>query len=160
MQLVHNEPPRYCDTMITDFSNPLFQTAFKKYFGELGYAIRNWDALFTEMNDGSDTAAIVRTLADGEVIGFILFCPVTFASWFFEETCGFIREFWVAEAFRNQKHGSALLDLVEKHFLDAGIYTSILTTDTAARFYERHGYVKALGCKAKNHDDVWIKHLQ
>ena len=43
----------------------------------------------------------------------------------------------------------ALISLAEKHFLDNGIYTSILTTDTAACFYKRHGYVLVIGFKRK-----------
>lgn len=149
----------HSDIMISDFSDPLFRAAFKQYFSELGYTIRDWNGLFKEMNDDGDNAAFVRTSVDGKVIGFIQFRPVKFSSWFFEETCGFIREFWIAEAFRNMNHGTALIRLVEKYFIDNGIYTSILTTDTAARFYQRHGYVKATGCKAKNKNEVFIKRL-
>ena len=149
----------HSDIMISDFSNSLFQTAFKQYFSERGYMIRNWNGLFKEMNDDGNNVAFVRTSMDGKIIGFIQFRPVKFSSWFFEETCGFIREFWIAEEFRNNSHGTALLSLTEKYFIDNGIYTSILTTDTAARFYIRHGYVKALGCKAKNQNEVFIKHL-
>lgn len=152
--------PPHSDRMISDFSHSLFQTAFRQYFSELGYTIRDWDGLFKEMNDDGDNIAFVRTSTDGKVIGFIQFRPVKFSSWFFEETCGFIREFWIAEEFRNKSHGTALLGLAEKYFMDHGIYTSILTTDTAASFYVRHGYVKALGCKAKNQDEVFIKHLK
>ena len=148
------------DTIISDFSDPLFQRAFREYFSELGYQISYWDSLFRKMNDDSETAALIRTTAQGKVIGFIQFAPIQFSSWFFEETCGFIREFWVAEEFRNKNHGTALLSLAEKHFMDNGIYTCILTTETAARFYERHGYGKAIGCKAKNQDQVFIKHLR
>lgn len=160
MYNLNKDDQLYSDIMISDFSNPLFQTAFKKYFLELGYTIKDWNGLFKEMNDEGDNVAFVRTSMDGEVIGFIQFKPVKCSSWFFEETCGFIREFWVALEFRNKNHGTALISLVEKHFIDNGIYTSILTTDTAARFYERHGYVKAIGCKAKNQDEVFIKHLR
>lgn len=152
--------PFHSDIMISDFSDAQFQTAFRQYFSELGYTIRDWSGLFQEMNDDGDNIAFVRTSTDGKVIGFIQFRPVKFSSWFFEETCGFIREFWIAEEFRNKGHGTALLSLAEKYFTDNGIYTSILTTDTAARFYIRHGYVKALGCKAKNQDEVFIKHLK
>lgn len=150
----------YSDTMISDFSNPLFQTAFKQYFSELGYHIRDWNGLFKEMNDEGDNAAFIRIAADGKLIGFIQFRPVKFYGWFFEETCGFVREFWIAEEFRNKNHGTMLINLVEKHFVENGIYTSILTTDTAAGFYEKHGYVKALGCKAQNQDEVFVKRLK
>lgn len=152
--------PFHCDIMISNFSNSLFQTAFRQYFSELGYTIKDWNGLFKEMNNDGDNIAFVRTSMDGEIIGFIQFKPVKFSSCFFEETCGFIREFWIAEEFRNKNHGTALINLVEKYFIDNGIYTSILTTDTAARFYKRHGYVKALGCRAKNQDDVFIKRLK
>lgn len=56
-------------------------------------------------------------------------------------------------------HGTALINLAEKYFVENGIYTSILTTDTAAHFYEKCGYIKALGCKAKNQNEVFVKHL-
>ena len=57
-------------------------------------------------------------------------------------------------------HGAQLLALAEQYFLEQGIYTGILTTDTAERFYRRHGYVKASGCRAKNKDEVFTKRLK
>ena len=152
----------HADVLVTDFTDPVFQAAFKQYFAELGINVRDWDGLFQEMNAGSGgekNAAYVRRLADGSAIGFIQFVPIRFTSWFFEETLGFIREFWVAEAFRSQGHGAQLLTLAERYFLEHGIYTAILTTDTAERFYERHGYVRAHGCKANNEDEVFVKRL-
>ena len=151
------------DKLITDFTDPVFQTAFKQYFEELGINVKDWDGLFREMNadsEGEKNAAYVRTGLDGGVIGFIQFVPIRFTSWFFEETLGFIREFWVAEAFRNQGNGAELLALAERHFLERGIYASILTTDTAERFYERRGYVRVYGCSAKNEDEVFVKRLK
>lgn len=162
LNLVHtfkrNVSP-YFDTMISDFSDPQFQTAFKRYFWYMCVTVTDWDGLFKRMNDGKN-AAFVRKTLDGEIIGFILFAPLTLSSCFFEETRGFIQEFYVAGEYRSQGHGSALLALAEKHFIEHGIYTSILTTDTAAPFYERRGYMKASGCKAKNQDEVFIKHLK
>lgn len=149
----------YSDTMLSDFSDSLFQAAFKQYFSELGFHLHDWNGLFKEMNDEGSNSAFIRTDENGRAIGFIQFKPIRFTSCFFEETCGFIREFWVAEEFRNRKHGTALLNLTEQYFIKNEIYTCILTTDTAARFYENHGYVKALGCKAQNQDTVFIKHL-
>ena len=92
-------------------------------------------------------------------LGFLQFRPTAFTSWFFEETCGFIREFWVAEACRGRGHGAALLRLAEEHFKAQGIFTSILTTRTAERFYLREGYQRAPGCRAKNGDPVYVKRL-
>lgn len=152
----------YTDALVTDFFDPGFQKAFRQYFAELGITVKDWDGLFREMDRGDEgerNAAYVRTGPDGGVIGFIQLIPIRFTSWFFEETCGFIREFWVAEAFRSQGHGGELLALAERYFLERGIYTAVLTTDTARRFYEGHGYVKAPGCRAKNKDGVFTKRL-
>ena len=147
-----DEGGRYSDNLISDFSDSLFQAVFKQYFSELGLHIRDWDGLFREMNADGGNLAFVMTSDSGNVIGFIQFKLLKF-------TCGFIREFWVADEYRNQAHGSALLALAEEHFLKNGIYTSVLTTGTAAHFYEKHGYISAPGCKAKNQDAVFVKHL-
>ncbi|HBR31548.1 MAG TPA: hypothetical protein DD733_05655 [Clostridiales bacterium] len=37
---------------------------------------------------------------------------------------------------------------------------SILTTDTAEKFYEKNGYVKDSTIIAKNKDDVFVKELR
>jgi len=150
----------YSDTLISDFSDPLFKSAFRQYFSELGINVADWEGLFKEMNDEKDNSAFVRTARDGSVIGFIQFKPITFTSWFFEETYGFIREFWVAEKYRNAGYGTALLRLAERYFYEKHIPAIILTTDTAERFYLRHGYHKNPGCRAKNQVDVFIKRLK
>lgn len=151
------------DVLISDFTDPVFQAAFRQYFAELGINVKDWDGLFREMNagDGDEkNEAYIRTASDGGVIGFIQFVPIRFTSWFFEEDLGFIREFWVAEPFRGRGHGTQLLALAESRFLERGIYAGILTTDTAVRFYERLGYVRARGCRAKNKDEVFVKRLR
>ena len=112
------------------------------------------------MNDEKVNRAFVRTTEDGSVIGFIQFQPIRFTAWFFEETCGFIREFWIAKAYRGSGHGAALLRLAETWFLENGLYRSILTTDTAETFYRKHGYIEAPGCTAKNRDAVFSKQLR
>lgn len=149
----------YSDTWLSDFSDPKFREAFRQYFSELDVSVQDWDELFQDMN-GDGNTAIVRTDEQGKVIGFIQFKSIKFSSWFFEETCGFIREFWVAEEFRSRKHGTELIGLAEKYFVEKGIFTSILTTDTAMHFYEKCGYVRAPGCIAENDDNVFIKHLR
>lgn len=160
MTTKHDVCEDYTDILISDFADPAFQKAFKQYFTELGIHVKDWDGLFREMNDDGGNEAVVRLAGDGGVIGFIMFIPIQFTSWFFEETCGFIREFWVADGFRGCGHGSELIALTEQRFLEKGIYSSILTTDTAESFYMRHGYAKAVGCHAKNHDEVFVKRLK
>ncbi len=150
---------KYTDALIRDFSDARFQAAFRRYFTELGLTVRDWDGLWREMNAEGDNTAYLRTGPDGETVGFLQFRPIQFTSWFFEETCAFIREFWVAPEARGRGHGSALLALAEARFLESGIHTAILTTDTAADFYARHGYVRDAGCRAKNGDDVYVKRL-
>ena len=76
MNNLNKDDRPYSDIMISDFSNPLFQTAFKKYFLELGHAIKDWNGLFKEMNDDGDNVAFVRTSMNDKVIGFIQFKPV------------------------------------------------------------------------------------
>lgn len=155
-----NDMSRSTDMLISDFSDPVFQNAFKKYFAELNIRLEDWDELFKEMNDEGGNLAFVRLAENKEVVGFVQFKPIVFSSWFFEETYGFIREFWVAEQYRKKRHGSELMALAEKYFFEQGIFSTILTTDTAEQFYLRHGYVKVPGCKAKNQDDVFVKRLK
>lgn len=151
------ELARYRDTYIKDFTDPLFEEAFKKYFSELEITVKDWDGLFQEMNDDEGVAAVIRTTEDGSVMGFIMYQPIQFTSWFFEETRGFIREFWIAKEYRNLGHGSQLLKLVEDEFIRQGIRSFILTTDTAEDFYLNHGYKTISSCTAKNQDRVFIK---
>ena len=118
------------------------------------------DALFKEIDADGDTKAYIRTDGNGEVIGFIQFRPETFRSRFFEETCGFIREFWVDRECRRLGHGSELLLLTEAYFAKQGITTCVLTVGDGARFYERRGYKKSPSLKAKNDLDVYVKRLK
>lgn len=155
-----NSMSGYSDVLISDFIDPIFHNAFKQYFSELDVNVKDWDGLFKEMNDEGGNLAFVRLAENKEVIGFIQFKPTVLTSWFFEETYGFIREFWVAVKYRNKRHGSELIELTEQYLRDQGIYSSILTTDTAEHFYLKHGYVKAPGCKARNNDDVYVKRLK
>lgn len=150
----------YYDVLISDFLDPIFQNAFKQYFSDVDVHIKDLDRLFKEMNNESGNLAFVRLNENKEVIGFIQFKPIVFTSWFFEETFGFIREFWVSVKFRNKRHGSKLIDLTEQYLCDRGIYSSILTTDTAEHFYLKHGYIKVPECKARNKEDVYIKRLK
>lgn len=148
------------DILISDFSDPKFKNAFQIYFAELGIQVKDWDGLFREMNDGGENRAWLRLRENGDVVGFIQFIPIAFSSWFFEETRGFIREFWIRKEFRGQGHGSALLDLAESYFIEQGIKTLILTTDTAPDFYRSRGYEKGEAIVAKNKDDVFVKRIR
>lgn len=146
------------DLLMTDFMDARFQQAFQLYFEELGICVKNWDGLFREMNDDGNTAYL-RLAEDGRTIGFVQFKPIVLSNWFFEEKAGFIREFWIAEGHRGQGHGSALLALAEEYFIRRDIRRVLLTTDSAAGFYEKHGYRKNPGIQAKNKDDVYVKEL-
>ena len=145
--------------LISDFTDPRFVEAFKLYFKELDVQIRNWGSLFREMNESGENRALLRLAADGQVIGFIQFVPMTMSSWFFEEKWGFIREFWIRQEYRGQGHGTALLLQAEKYFSEQGIGICILTTDTAPDFYTARGYEKDDVITAKNKDDVFVKRI-
>ena len=145
--------------LISDFTDPRFVEAFKLYFKELDVQIRNWGSLFREMNESGENRALLRLAADGQVIGFIQFVPMTMSSWFFEEKWGFIREFWIRQEYRGQGHGTALLLQAEKYFSEQGIGKCILTTDTAPDFYTARGYEKDDVITAKNKDDVFVKRI-
>ena len=147
------------EKQITDFSNSIFQAAFKQYFQELGIIVSDWDSLFKQMNDDKGTTAFIRYNDNNDCIGFIQIKPIKFSCDFFEEPCGFIREIWVNKEYRSCGHGTALMKLAEEYFYKNGIYKSILTTTTAPEFYKKLGYELSCGCKAKNNDPVYIKQL-
>lgn len=147
------------DYQITDFSDPLFQTAFQLYFEELGIQLDDWDELFNFMNEDGGNVAIIKVDEKKQVVGFIQFKIDELKNWFFEEKVGFIWEFWVSQAFRGQDYGSQLLKSAENYFLDHNIYKAILTTDTAPGFYEKQGYVRDASYRADNEDEVFTKIL-
>ena len=147
------------DILVADFSQDLFQNAFKLYFKELGIEVKNWDALFNEMTAEGGNKAYIRMDDENTIIGFIMFKIELLSNWFFEEKVGFIREFWIAEEKRNNGHGSHLLRIAEEYFKENGLYKSILTTNTAEHFYESHGYYKDKAYVAKNEDEVFVKFL-
>ncbi len=150
------------DYLIDDFTDQRFKTAFHAYFDELGEQVKNWDALFLKMNNdphGKDYAYL-RMSEDGHIIGFIQFTEIELSSWFFKARLGFIREFWVDKAFRSQNHGSELLALAEDYFRQQNLFASILTTDTAERFYKKRGYIRADGIIPDNDGTVLVKLLK
>ena len=145
--------------LITDFTGPDFRESFRLYFNELGITIRDWDGLFHEMDtDGRGNLAYLG-MDDGKTVGFIQFCPMDCAGWFMTKTLGFIREFWIATEYRDRGCGSELLGLSEGYFIERGVTSIALTTDTAPGFYIKHGYRHDPGLAAKNGDPVYIKHL-
>lgn len=148
------------DYYVTDFLNPLFQAAFKEYFSELGVNVKDWEGLFCEMNNDEGTVAYLRTEENGSVVGFVQFQKGEMKHWFFSESIGFIREFWVSAKFRGQGHGTALLELAENYFLENNICKAILTTDTTPEFYLKRGYIKDCSYQAKNEDEVFVKLLK
>jgi len=145
--------------LLSDFTDSRFRTAFQTYFTELGIRVSDWDGLFREMNGDGNNLAYLLLDEDGGTLGFLQFQMTGFSNWFFEEPAGFIREFWIAPAYRRQGYGKLLLHLTEAYFLEHGAYRSILTADDAAAFYFANGYKKAAGIKAKNQMEVLVKNL-
>lgn len=145
--------------LLSDFTDPRFQTAFQAYFAELGINVRDWDGLFREMNEQNGN--FVYLLLDGQdnTIGFLQFQMTKFSNWFFDEPFGFIREFWVAPGFRRQGYGKKLLGLAETYFVEHGAYRAVLTADDAVDFYLAHGYHMAPGVAANNKMETMFKNL-
>ncbi|MCH5317837.1 MAG: GNAT family N-acetyltransferase [Eubacterium sp.] len=145
---------------INDFRDTDFKSMFQTYFTELGVSVRNWDRLFKAMNDENRNFAYLRYDEESNPIGFIQFTVITFSSGFFGTKMGFIREFWVNSNCRSNGHGSELLQLAEEYFIKNAVHKAILTTNTAEKFYIKHGYTKDVTIKAKNNFDVFIKVLR
>lgn len=150
----------YQDILISDFSDVRFQQAFRAYFTDEGMHIKNWDALFAEMNSQKDNQAFVRVNEKDEIVGFLQFQPGEMNHWFFRQPIGFVREFWIAQPFRGQGHGSQLLALTEEYFIKQGLARAILTAEDAEDFYLRQGYEKEPCIAAKNKMNVFSKQLK
>ncbi len=150
----------YIDTLVNACTaDTAYQEAFRAYFGELGCHVTNWEGLFAEMDESADLSWTRRD-ETGRVIGFIQFSLMDMTSWFFRAKYGFIREFWVAPEHRRQGHGDALLRMAEDSIAQRGVLQAILTTQTAAEFYRKRGYVYNPNFVAKNGDEVFIKVFQ
>lgn len=149
------------DTLMMDLTDAAVQNAFRVYYEELGVKVTNWEGLFAEISASPD-CFFVRRNQNGEVIGFLLFTMTgAETAWrgFFSTYLGCIEEFWIAPEHRKQAHGTALLRLAEKHFVQLGCAYAILTTDTAPQFYEKQGYRLQKGITAKNKSNVYVKPL-
>lgn len=146
--------------LLSKFADPRFRSAFQTYFHELGVAVKDWDGLFREMDEEKANLAYLALNGNGDAVGFLQFQLTAFSNWFFEEPFGFIREFWVAPAYRRKGHGRALLRMAEAYFAERGAYRSILTADDAVGFYLANGYEKAPGIRAKNDMEVLVKVLR
>ena len=148
------------DLLITDFSEPLFQAMFKKYFAELGINVKDWDGLWAKMNAPGETNLAYIRLCENEPIGFIQFTNIMLEDRFFKEKLGFIREFWVDEKFRKHGHGIELLSLAEKYFSDNGIHRVVLTAEkNEQHFYLKRGYRICEDMEAKNGMAVSVKDI-
>ena len=174
----------YTDTLISQYDDAAFQTAFRAYFGELGCRVTNWDGLFAGMGEkGRDSTwtrrdesghvvnfvawmnadeqdhTWVRKDESGAVVGFIQFTTMDMQSWFFTVKCGFIREFWIAPALRRQGHGTELLKMAEEWLISQGCAYAVLTTSTAPQFYQQHRYTRHREIQARNEEVVYVKAL-
>lgn len=151
----------FADVMLENCADASLQQAFRAYYGELGVEGTNWEGLFTEISASPD-CLYVRRDGEGRVIGFLLFAVLeeaTAGRGFYTARLGCVEEFWVAPEYRRQGHGTALLRLAEKRFIQLGCGYAILTTDTAPQFYEAQGYRLQKGIAARNKADVYLKPL-
>ena len=101
---------------ITDFKNELFADAFKQYFAEFGIHVKDWDALFEEMNREEYMGALLLVDSASGVLGFIQYQSIQLNNNFFQQKLGFVREFWVRSECRKLGYGTLLLEKVEEFF--------------------------------------------
>ena len=129
------------DIYLEDFESELFTEAFKKYFGEISTSSRNWDMLFRQMNSEKDTTKAIMRLDGNTMVGFIMFCEIELQCIFFSEKFGYIRELWVDALYRHAGHGSHLIRLVEKYFVDKTVpQIALKAAPNSEEFYRRQGY--------------------
>ena len=143
---------------IEDHYDPLFQELFKKYFNELGIKVENWDGIFEEMNDCVKKYNLLTLIISYEmkVIGFLQFQKDELSNWFFNESIGFIREFYIDIKYRGKGYGTKLLALALGWFKNEGILKVLLTSDTADQFYLKHGFKKDKAYNAKNQLPIFV----
>lgn len=137
-----------------NFEDSNFCQAFMEYFNEMHIHVEDWDLLFKEMNeDKRDVSKVL--IENNRIYGFIMYRKDELKNWFFCETIGFIREFWVCQNVREQGFGSQLLEAVEKDLRD--VDRIILTPDKSKQvFYEKRGY-RQTKIKALNSLSVYVK---
>ncbi|MBD5154868.1 MAG: GNAT family N-acetyltransferase [Oscillibacter sp.] len=145
--------------LLSDFTDPRFRAAFQAYFSEIDVSVKDWDGLFREMNEEGNNLAYVLLDEEENLLGFLQFQMTGFSNWFFEESFGFIREFWVHPAHRRQGYGSMLLSMAEHYLAEHGAHRAVLTADDALDFYLVRGYKKAPGIRAKNKMEVLVRSL-
>ena len=130
------------DIYVEDFESEPFMTAFKAYFSEISGGTRNWPMLFRQMNAEKDVTKAIMRLDGDTVAGFILFCPLQLTCPFFTEEYGYIRELWVAPAYRRAGNGEQLMELAEQFCSDLGMSQVMLKAEPRAEgFYRKLGYV-------------------
>lgn len=141
----------------TDYENPIFCDAFKKYFKEIEVEVNDWDKLFKEINNNDKDCSKV-IIESNQMIGFLMFRIDEMKHWFFDEKIGFLREFWIDPNYRNQGLGTKLLKAFEEKCKDTN--RIILTPDEdAIHFYEKNGY-HFEQINAKNKMDVMVKIIE
>ena len=129
------------DIYMEDFESEPFMTAFKAYFSEISGGTRNWPMLFRQMNAEKDVTKAIMRLDGDTVAGFILFCPLQLTCPFFTESYGYIRELWVAPAYRRAGNGGQLMAFAEQYFSDLGMSQIMLKAEPRAEgFYRKLGY--------------------
>ncbi|MBP3571953.1 MAG: GNAT family N-acetyltransferase [Clostridia bacterium] len=129
------------DIYVEDFESEPFMTAFKAYFSEISGGTRYWPMLFRQMNAEKDVTKAIMRLDGDTVVGFILFCPLQLTCPFFTESYGYIRELWVAPAYRRAGNGRELMAFSEQYFSDLGMSQIMLKAEPRAEdFYRKLGY--------------------
>lgn len=139
------------DLYVDNFESEPFMTAFKAYFSEISGGTRNWPMLFRQMNAEKDVTKAIMRLDGDTVAGFILFCPLQLTCPFFTESYGYIRELWVAPAYRRAGNGGQLMAFAEQYFSDLSMSQIMLKAEPRAEgFYRKLGYAENTAAISKD----------
>ena len=147
---------------LSNFYDKRFMQCFRAYFLEIGIKLKENTDIFDVITRSYAEEHMRTFVLEGQegFAGFIMLQPEHLKGGFFEEQAGFIRELWVAPAYRLAGNGRHLLETAEEFFKERGICKLILTyQEDALAFYQKMGFVPDRSYTAKNNGNVIVKRL-
>lgn len=145
---------------ISDFKNEKFISAFKSALHEFSVDLSKFDSYIEGFNAAENTYAFVLVTQQGEAIGMIQFQKTKLSNQDITMEYGFIREFWIAPAYRKKGYGSILLKETEYYFIKNDISVIILSSrPESIEFYIKNGYKEKKNAQSFNKLTVMEKQI-
>lgn len=149
--------------ILINTKNKDFQEIFKEYLKELRINVKDYKALFLELDDdiANHDMQVLCIMDSSKIAGFAIYQENKLVDdWFFRLDTGFIREFYVTP----KKRGNGIACFMEKiiinYFLEKNISILMLTSDEAEEFWVHLGYEYSPFFEAINASPVFIKKLK